>query len=136
MKIIILMMAVLSAPAYAGYYDDLIGGSKADVLVCQYTEIATPEGLKPQNNFSLTFIITKDKAYMASDKGLVEVQIVYGQYTLTFIETTPEGIVEVTAVNRSDEKSVHSRNTVMPTKDTRDVELFPSQSYGKCHRKE
>ncbi len=136
MKSNILLMVVLSAPAFAGYYDDLIEGSKADVLVCEYTEIATSEGLKPQNNFSLTFIITKDKAYMPSDKGLVEVQMIYGLYTLTFIETTPEGIVQVTAVNRSDEKSVHSRNTVMPTKDSSDVELFPSQSYGKCRRKE
>ena len=136
MKFIILMMAVLSAPAFAAYYDDLIGGSKADVLVCEYTEIATPEGLKPQNNFSITFIITKDKAYMASDKGLVEVQMVYGLYTLTFIEITQDGIVQVTAVNRSDEKSVHSRNTVIPTKDRSDVELFASQSYGKCRRKE
>jgi hypothetical protein len=55
MKFIILVIAVLSAPAFAGYYDSLIGVSKADVLVCEYTEIATPEGLKPQNNFSLTF---------------------------------------------------------------------------------
>ena len=61
--------------------------------------------------------------------------MVYGLYTLTFIETTPEGIVQVTAVNRSDEKSVHSRNTVMQTKDRSDVELFPSQSYGKVSSK-
>jgi len=97
-------------------------------FICDYKTWSDSEGNHAVNRpFVLTFIVDSEteKAYVKGNAGTEVVQIVTGDYALTFIEITDVGNVMTTTID-SESISVHSRNGVILG------ELLPSQYYGTC----
>lgn len=108
--------------------------SEVITLECSYPREATPSGVKKQDfAFSIVYDSTQGKAYMLADNGRAELAVIEGVESLTFLEVTPWGNVNTTAViwlqssNLSRlTKSVHNRNPAISG------EFVPSQNYGDC----
>lgn len=99
---------------------------------CKYTKQYSPETgpTKVDYPFFLEFTIFKPSdniAWMKGNNGSKRVMIKRGPQSITFVETTNYGAVQVTAITKKME-SAHSRNTII------DSYYMPSQFYGKCRK--
>jgi hypothetical protein len=96
-------------------------------FTCKFPTAATPEGLSPQKDFVLRFVVdtSAKKAYLIGNAGSSEVTIVINAAGISFLEITGTGNVMVTAITSAGE-AVHSRNSIISEG------LVPSQHYGKC----
>ena len=95
---------------------------------CDYSRVASQDGLEPAGQFSLRFTLdtVSDDAFMLGNNGLSEVLPIANKYGVTFIEATNSGNVMATTINTLDGESVHSRNSIIGGS------LVPSQYYGNC----
>lgn len=95
---------------------------------CKFMLEASPKGVSKRDKpFELRFIVdtATKKAYLVSNVGSSEVEIIPNRDGISFVEITGSGNVMVTAITKAGE-AVHSRNGIMFK------ELVPSQFYGSC----
>ena len=84
---------------------------------------------------TLRFVVdgSAGKAYILGNLGSAEVDVSMvreGEQVrgLVFVERVPSGTLQVTAIDATSLRSVHSRHTFMRG-------LFPSQAYGTCEER-
>lgn len=105
-----LIALVVAAPAHAAYR-----------FMCDF----------PNMNGPLTFQWSGDRAVLVGGSGQAEVTPIEGVGgVVTFVEVTPGGSVQVTAIER-DGGAVHGRHTVIPN-----GKVLESQVRGTCTREQ
>lgn len=105
---VLIALAVTAAPAHA-----------AAKLTCDFPKMSGP----------LIFQWNNDGAVLVGSYGQVEVTPIEGvDGVVTFVEVTPSGAVQVTAIER-DGGAVHSRHTIFPS-----GKVLESQVRGTCSR--
>jgi hypothetical protein len=96
---------------------------------CTFPTIASPKGIKPQEDFKLLFAFDDltGKATLIGNNGVSDVFVRQGDRNITILEPLVFGPMQMTTITDAGH-SVHSRHTF----DLVDGTLFPSQSYGSC----
>jgi len=94
---------------------------------CSYNKMASPEGVKREERFSLEFAFDDitGKAVMIGNIGVADVDIHMGNLGVTFMEKLGGGAVQTTTVTRGGE-SIHSRHSIIGS------QVVPTQYYGTC----
>lgn len=93
---------------------------------CEYKFFSSDLLQIEAEDFALKFIVDDDgNAFMVGNAGAESVTPIMSNNGISFIEITPAGSVQTTAIDWSGASS-HSRNTLL------DSGLVPSQYYGKC----
>lgn len=81
--------------------------------------------------FELKILLNENEAFVIGNQGTEKLyNIPHQESGYTFLEITPNKTVQVTVIDNK-LNAVHSRHTQLPDLDNK-LELFPSQSYGKC----
>ena len=140
-KTITLTIAALLLSAGSTQAQDGEAFQNVERLACSFPVVTTGGGWKtaanrPEANtgvqeFSFSIeAISRDRAVIFGDNGSIELTVLRGPNSLTFLETTSSGIVHVTVVYANQQSgafpAVHSRHT-----DTLGDNV-PSQQYGWC----
>lgn len=110
-------------------------------LRCQFTAASAFRGDGPafsegfevrSEQFEYVILIDGQRAYVVGNLGTaaLEMQVIW-RSGVVFIETTPTGTKQVTAIDQLG-FAAHSRHTFAPHPSG--VHLFPSQYYGRCRR--
>ncbi len=83
-------------------------------LVCDFTQVCTPSEGCAQAEEVLKYSFDSDTfdAIARSDKGEFEVDVLPGDFAISFLKFSMSGSTQITTVNRTDGTAAHARQVV------------------------
>jgi len=116
----LLAAALLCAPS---------ANAAAVVLSCSFDRRCEPDQGCGVTALSMIFHMddVDGSAFIIGNNGVAEVQAISGNRATSFVERLPSGAVQVTVIDLTTTRAVHSRHTVKLGGG-----ILPSQYYGTC----